>query len=185
MEDNRLEDILSSSEIKSQFYSMGYGLFTLYSFLYTKFGYVEDTTGESRDRFNRFKEAGEDVIEINRIYGGAAVLRYWLDSNADDINKRVYGDKAWKVNQMERKTIRNPMIKNLVYTDLAFEFMKTLINLSKKKYTDTREDVVVKRTGVTLGHVYNKNTARGLDLLKEAYFTALNHIHNLYNYTLV
>ncbi len=185
MDKEKLEKILSSSEIKNQFYTLGYGLYNIYDYIYNRFGYFQDFTEDSDRRFQDFKEALEDKAEIINSYSGAVMLRYWMDMNADSINERLYGDRAELINRMERKTIRNPLMMDFTRIELAIKFMETLVKYGDGGHEEITDDVQLKNNERIVGHVYDKKSPKGIDLLKDVYYEALKRTYTMYNFALL
>ncbi|MGC8533684.1 MAG: hypothetical protein ACP5MV_03615 [Candidatus Parvarchaeum sp.] len=126
----KLEAILSNSQIKAQFFSLGYGVFRVYSKAYQDYGNFYDPTDESGKRYNDFKEADEDARYINKRNGGKALLRYWFESNKDYVDRRLFGKFYNRVKYLEKMLVDNKLLEDFVYSELVVEF---LANLTSKE----------------------------------------------------
>ncbi len=144
----KLEALLSNSQIKAQFFSLGYGIFMIYSKAYREYGNFYDYTDTSGKRYNDFKEADDDARYINAKNGGKALLRYWLESNKDYINRELFGRFYNRVNYLEGMLIENKLLQEFVYSELVVEFLANLSpdkNFKKynfKRFKDGREKIL-------------------------------------------
>ena len=123
-----LEEILSNSQVKAQFFSLGYGIFNMYKRAYDHYGAFQDPTDTTKNRYNDFKEADEDIKYIRRKNGGKALLKYWFNTNRECVDKMLFGDYYKKVRQLEKMLIDNPMLKEFVYNELIVEFLSNISN---------------------------------------------------------
>lgn len=133
----KLEALLSNSQIKAQFFSLGYGIFRVYSKAYNEYGNFYDPTDPSGKRYNDFKEADEDVRYINGKNGGKALLKYWFEMNKDYVNKERFGRFYYRVKYLEKMLIDNKLLQDFVYNELVTEFLANLSsdeNLSKYNF---------------------------------------------------
>lgn len=126
---NRLEDLLSASQIKTQFFNFGFGLFNVYLRAYKKYGDFNDPTDSTGKRYSDFTEVQEDIEYINERNGGKSLLRYWLETNKRYVGKNLFGKYHKRVNYLEKALIENRGISDFVYTELITEFL-SLISLS-------------------------------------------------------
>ncbi len=157
MTEYRLEAILSNSQVKSQFFELGYGIFNLYRNVYEKYGEILYPHDDER-RYQNFMEAEEDINYIERKNGGKSLLNQWFESNRDYIGSRLFGKNYEKVKQLERTLLDNKAINSLVSEDLSSEFLKFM----------------------AIGESDNKSVKEEKNNLIRAYKQALESIYRLY-----
>lgn len=131
----KLEAILSNSQIKAQFFNLGYGIFKVYSKAYQDYGNFYDPSDKSGKRYNDFKEADEDARYINEKNGGKALLRYWFENNRDYVDRKLFGKFYNRVKYLEKMLVDNKLLEDFVYSELVVEFIANLAsNESFKEY---------------------------------------------------
>lgn len=121
-----LEAILANSQVKAQFFSLGYGIFNMYRRAYTRYGAFIDPTDTAKTRYENFKEADEDIKYLRKKNGGKALLKYWFNVNRECVDKRIFGKHYKTVKQLEKMLIDNPLIKDFAYRELAVVFLSNL-----------------------------------------------------------
>ncbi|MCL4396856.1 hypothetical protein M1494_00730 [Candidatus Parvarchaeota archaeon] len=144
----KLEALLSNSQIKAQFFNLGYGVFRAYSKAYKEYGNFYDPSDPSGKRYNDFKEADEDVRYINNKNGGKALLRYWFETNKDYVDRKLLGRFYNRVKYLEGMLVDNKLLQEFVYSELVVEFLANLSseesfkNYSFKDFNDGRERIL-------------------------------------------
>lgn len=123
---DKLEEILSASQIKAQFFEFGYGIFNVYMTGYRKYGDFHDPYDSEERRYMDFMEAYEDMVYIQHRNGGKALLKRWFSLNRNYIGKRLFGSKYKRVKLLEKMLIDNVMLKDFVYNELTTEFFNYL-----------------------------------------------------------
>jgi len=152
----KLEDVLSGSEIKSRFFELGYGLFNVYLNAYEKYGKLSYPYDPDDKLYGDFMEVKEDIDYIQRMNGGKAMLNYWFSENRDYLGKRIFGKKYDRVRAMEKMLIDNPMLKDFVYNELVSQYLSFFKDISEKDNTiDKGNRTAFKAYEKALNYVYD------------------------------
>lgn len=131
---DKLEEILSSSQINTLFFDLGYGIFSIYPKAYSTFGKFFDPTDIKGTRYSNFQEAAEDTKYILGRIGGQKLLRRWFKENRDYVGKRIFGDDYTKIRLMEDTIINNKMINEFASKDLMAYFLSFVSAEHDDKY---------------------------------------------------
>ncbi len=159
---DKLEELLSNSQLKAQFFNLGYGVFHMYTKAYQKYGNFHDSTDPTGKRYGDFKEADEDFRYLNGKNGGKALLKYWFDTNKDYINKKLFGMYYPRVKYLEDRLINNKFLQEFIYNELLVEFFANLSSdglLSKYDFNEFKD---------------------GREKILSAYMEALESVYKLY-----
>lgn len=158
----KLEELLSNSQIKTQFFGLGYGIFNVYLRAYKNYGNFYDPLDPTGKRYGDFREADDDIRYINGKNGGRALLRYWFDMNRDYVDKRLFGNHYKKVKHLESMLIDNRLLQDFVYNELVVEFLAN-----------------VNSDGISVKYDFGGSTD-GKSRLLSSYVEALESVYRLY-----
>lgn len=122
--EDKLEELLSDSQIKAQFFNFGRGLFTVYLKTYEKYGDFNDPTDSTERRYSDFMEVREDMRYITGRTGGESLLNGWFEGNKEYVGKMLFGKHYDRVAYLERILIENKKINEFVYSELITEFLR-------------------------------------------------------------
>ena len=141
---DKLEEILSDSQIKAKFFEFGYGIFTVYRYAYKKFGKFEDPYDNDFKRYGAFAEAEDDIKYIESKNGGKSLLKKWFDDNREYIDRRIFGRYYYSIRNIEKMLIDNRIISDFVYNELTANFLNFLFVSSESNgRKDYKENIVM------------------------------------------